>query len=308
MANSSITVLQTVEWAKRFVFRRPLALGNFLEPAITSANTILQTIIGAPFAWRWNRVATGFITNPGQQDYTIFNWGATTSVSLGYVLVDSNGFSQQVTTAGTTGSTIPTPFNVTVGQTTTDGSAIWTNMGHIGTSNLSQTYSLNWIENASIQDQDQNTCALVWKQITPHLDLALETQTARPHSISAQFDVGNNNVTFRLMPCPDKAYPVVIQLQQKPPIIDGLDDTWSPIPDEYSRLYNWGFLMFMYQFADDNRWQMASQKFVTNLLSTAEGLTDTQLNIWLNNWEQVTGASTVKGQNLQQGHQAKGAI
>ncbi len=308
MANSSITVLQTVEWAKRFVFRRPLALGNFLEPAITSANTILQTVVGAPFAWRWNRVTTGFITNPGQQDYTIFNWTAITQVSIGYVLVDSNGFSQQVTTAGPTGSTIPSPFNTTVGGTTTDGSAVWTNKGAIGVSNLSQTYSLNWIENASIQEKDANTCALVWKQITPHIDLAFETQTARPAHISAQYDVGNNNVTFRLMPCPDTNYPVVIQLQQKPPIIDGLDDTWAPIPDEYSRLYNWGFLSFMYQFADDQRWQMAGQKFITNLLSTAEGLTDTQLNIFLNNWEQVTGAPTVKGQNLQQGHQAKGAI
>ncbi len=307
MANSSITLLQTCEWAKRFVFRRPLALGDFLEPAVTSANTILQTIVGAPFAWRWNRATTGFITNPGQQDYTIFNWTPLAFVNVGYVLVDSGGFSQQVTTAGTTGSSLPT-FNETVGQTTADGSAVWTNMGHSGVVNISQTYSLNWIENASLQEVDPSTCAPVWKQITPHLDLALETQTGRPAHISAQYDVGNNNVTFRLMPCPDKAYPVSIQLQQKPPIIDGLDDTWFPIPDEYSRLYNWGFLSLMYQFADDNRWQMAGQKFITNLLSTAEGLTDTQLNIFLNNWEQVTGAPTVKGQNLQQGHQAKGAI
>lgn len=307
MANSSITLLNTVEWAKRFVFRRPLALGNFLEPAVTSANLVLQTIIGAPFAWRWNRVLTGFITNPNQQDYTIFNWAASTAVHIGYVLVDSAGFSQQITTAGTTTTVKPT-FNATVGQTTTDGTAVWTNMGSIGVSNLSETYSLNWIENVSLQEQDQNTCALVWKQLTPHIDLAFETQTTRPHSISAQYDIGNNNVTFRLMPCPDKAYPVVIQLQQKPPIMTGLDSTWSPIPDEYSRLYNWGFMALMYQFADDTRWQFANQKFVTNLLSTAEGLTETELNIWLNNWEQVTGASVVKGQNLTQGHQGRGAL
>lgn len=308
MANSSITLLQTVEWAKRFVFRRPLALGNFLEPAITSANLILQTILGAPFAWRWNRILTGFITVAGQQDYTIFNWLATTQVNLGWMLVDSNGNCQTVTTAGPTGSSIPSPFNNTVGGITTDGSAVWTNLGNIGVSNISQTYSLNWIENASIQYIDQNSCTGIWKQITPHIDLAQDSQRSRPHSISAQFDQGNNNVTFRMMPCPDTAYPVQIQLQQKPPIMDGLDDTWSPIPDEYSRLYNWGFMALMYQFADDNRWQFANQKFVTNLLSTAEGLTETELNIWLNNWQQVTGGPIVKVDNINQGRQGRGGL
>lgn len=307
MANSSITLLDTCEWAKRFIFRRPVALGNSNEPAITSANLVLQTVVGAPFAWRWNRILTGFVTVPGQQDYTIFNWTGVTDVGLGYVLVDSLGFSQQITTAGTTSGSVPA-FNQTVGGTTTDGTAVWTNMGAIGVRNISQTYSLNWIENASIQDQDPNTCALVWKQLTPHIDLASDSQRSRPLSISAQFDQGNNNVTFRLMPCPDKAYPVQIQVQQKPPIIDSLNDTWSPIPDEYSRLYNWGLLALFYQFADDPRWQMANQKFVTNLLSTAEGLTETQLNIWLNNWEQVTGAPVSKGQRMQQGTQARGGL
>lgn len=307
MANSSITLLQSTDWAKRFVFKRPLALGNFNEPAITSANIILQTIVGAPFSWRWNRVLTGFITVPGQQDYTIFNWLLHTTVTLGYVLVDSNGYSQQITTAGVTGATIPT-FNATVGGITTDGSAIWTNLGLIGVRNISTTYSLNWIENASIQAQDPNTCELIWKQITPHLDLGIDTQRSRPHSISAQFDQGNNNVTFRLMSCPDKAYPVQIQLQQKPPIITSLNNTWSPIPDEYSRLYNWGFLGQMFSYADDARAQYANQKFVANLLSSAEGLTATELNVFLGNWEQVTGQPLVNSSNLQQGTQARSGI
>ena len=76
--NQLSTILQTIEWAKKFIFLRPLAIGDFLEPAVSSANTILQTILGPPFSWRWNRVATGFICVPGQQDYTIFNWQANT--------------------------------------------------------------------------------------------------------------------------------------------------------------------------------------------------------------------------------------
>jgi hypothetical protein len=240
MASSSITLAQTIDWAKRFLFRRPLNLGNYNEPAVTSANLILQTILGAPFAWRWNRATVTFTTVAGQQDYFV-----------------------------------------------------------------NSTNTFGWIENASIQETNQVSGLAEWKQITPHIDLALESGKARPHSISAQFNDTNGNITFRLMPCPDKAYPVTVQFQQKPPVLDGTESTWSPIPDEYSRLYNWGFLALMYMYADDPRFQLANQKFVTNLLSTAEGLTETEMNIWLNNWEQVTGTPIEKAANVQQGRQGR---
>jgi hypothetical protein len=303
---ATITLEQTSEWAKRFLFRRPLALGNFNEPAVTSANLILQTILGAPFRWRWNRAVTGFVCSPGIQDYTLFNWQATTPVLVGYTLLDSNGFSQTVTTAGTTGSTIPT-FNSTVGGTTTDGSVIWTNSGLVGLANGSTAYSFAWIENASVKVTNPNSCNMEWKQITPHIDLALDSAQSTPHSISAQFNVGNS-ITFRLMPTPDKAYPVSIQIQQTPPIINSLQNTWAPIPDEYSRIYNWGFLALMYLYADDPRFASANQKFITNLLSTQEGLTETELNIWMNNWEQITGTPLVKNMDFTQGRQGRGNL
>jgi len=297
MANS---VLNTVEWSKRFVNRRPLANGNFLEPAVTNANIILQTILGAPFRWRWNRVVTGFITVAGQQDYTVFNWAATTDVKLGFVLVDSSGFSQQVTTAGITGSSIPT-FNATPAGTTTDGTAVWTNIGSIGVGGVSSTYSFDWIENASVKDTG-------WMQMSSKIDLALESGQGRPQFIAAEFNDTSGNVTFRLMPAPDKAYPVAITIQQKPPVIDGLNSTWSPIPDEYSRLYNWGFLALTYLYADDPRFGAANQKFIANMLSTAGGLSETEMNIFLNNWQAVTGAPTTLAANLQQGRQGRGNL
>ena len=308
MASSSYTLLQSVEWAKRFVFQRPLAIGNFLEPAITSANIILQTILGAPFKWRWNRAVIGFVTQTGVQDYTIFNWTPSTVVQIGYVLIDSEGFSQQVTTAGTTKSGSEPSFNETVGGTTSDGSAVWTNMGSIGITHFNTTYNFGWIENSSLRDINQNTCGYEWKQISPKIDLALDSAQARPHSIAAEFDDGNGNTTFRLMPVPDKAYSVAITVQQKPPVMVGTDSTWEPIPDEYSRLYNWGFLALMYMYADDARFQFANQKFIANLLSTSEGLTETEVNIMLNNWQQITGAVPVMTDNIGQGRQGRGAL
>lgn len=301
----AIKVIDTIEWARRFVNRRPLVIGNFLEPAITNANTILQTILGAPFRWRWNRVVTGFLTIPGQQDYTIFNWQTVTAIPLGYLLVDSNGFCQQVTTAGTTGATIPA-FNATPTGTTTDGSVTWTNMGSIK-AKVSTTYNFGWIENASVGDTNtQGT--FEWKQISSKIDLALDSGSTRPQFVAAEFNDTNGNVTFRLMPTPDKVYPVAITIQQKPPIIQGVQDSWTPIPDEYSRLYNWGFLALTYLFADDARFAAANQKFIANVLSTAGGLSETEMNIWLNNWQNITGAPVSLGDNLQQGRQGRGNL
>jgi len=307
MSTSNITLGQTSDWARRFLFRRPVNLGNLNEPAVTSANTILQTILGPPFIWRWNRVVTGFITQAGVQDYTLFNWAASTAVKVGYVLVDNNGNSQVVTTAGTTDTSAPTWNNTPTG-TTADGTAVWTNSGSLTLSNASQTYRFGWIENASVKYIDTNSDTSKWTTLSPKIDLSLDSAQDRPNTIAAEFDDGNGNITFRLMPVPDTAYPIAITIQQKPLVIDGMESTWAPIPDEFSRIYNWGFLALMYLYADDPRFVYANQKFVSNLLSTNEGLTETEKNIVLNNWQQVTGAPIVLGDNIAQGRQGRGNL
>ena len=53
-------------------------------------------------------------------------WAANTSYALGAKIVDANGNVEQVTTAGTSGASAPS-WNATIGGTTTDGTATWTN-------------------------------------------------------------------------------------------------------------------------------------------------------------------------------------
>lgn len=291
-----------MEWAKKLNFGRQSALGNFLEPALTSANIVMQTILGAPFSWRWNRVVTGFVCVAGQQDYTIFNYAASTAVTKGWFAVDDAGNSQLCTTAGITGASAPT-WNHTKTGTTTDGTVTWTNLGPIGVP-VSQTYSLGWIETTSVNDVGLSTPA--WKEIETKLCLALDSHQNRPRFIGAQSDDGNGNVTFRLMTAPDQAYPVAITLQQKPTVLTSVNQSWAPIPDDYSRLYNWGFLSLMWLFADDPRFAVANQKFVAQLLSTSEGLTETERNIFLSNWQALTGQPVADSNKMQQGTQARG--
>lgn len=303
MASSSTnTLLRTMEWAKKLNFGRPSAIGNFLEPALTSANTVLSTIVGPPFAWRWNRVVTGFITTAGQQDYTLWNWAASTTVQVGWLTVDSSGNSQKVTTAGATGTSAPA-WNSAVGGTTTDGAVTWTNLGPIGVP-VSQTYSLGFIETVSIQDTVNGSPK--WFEIETELCLASDSSAARPRRIAAQGDDGQGNITFRLMGVPDKAYPVAITLQQKPPLFTSVNQPWTPVPDELARIYNWGFLSMMWLYADDPRFGVANQKFTSQLLSTAEGLDETKRNIFLQGWQQITGQPVTYSDRLQQGVQARG--
>jgi hypothetical protein len=66
--SSTIQLQSTYNWAFGFGDFEPLNIGSGSEPAITNANTVLQTILGPPFKWNWNRTTTSFTTTSGIQD------------------------------------------------------------------------------------------------------------------------------------------------------------------------------------------------------------------------------------------------
>jgi hypothetical protein len=296
---STVTLLRSLEFCKKFVFNRQLSIGDFKEPLITSANTVLQTIVSKPFRWQFNRVVTGFYAVVGQQDYTLlYAWPASTALLTGYQLIDSNGNSQIVTVAGTTNSTVPS-WNATVGGTTTDNGVTWKNQGPIP--NASSSYNFGWIENVSVQDPVSSK----WIQISNKVDLALDAAQSRPQNIAAEL-IGTLGIVFRLMPLPDKAYPVAITLQQSAQLFTSLNQTWSPIPDDLGYVYNTGLLAWMYEFADDGRSPQKRQEFVARLLGAAEGLTATEVDIFLSNFNALSLSPMERQIQLQQGNQGRG--
>ena len=108
-----------------------------------------------------------------------------------------------------------------------------------------------------------------------------ESLQNEPTRIAAQYDDGNGNITFRLFPAPDKAYNIVIEWQQAAPQFSSLTQTWAPIPDYLSFVYNTGFDAMSFQYMSDPRFQGTMQLFYTELSNVAEGLTESQKNIWL---------------------------
>jgi hypothetical protein len=73
MPSNTLTLQSSIYWAQLHIGRRPLALlngGVTLEPALTSANIVIQTMLQPPFRWRWNRNTVTFsITGAGGSDY-----------------------------------------------------------------------------------------------------------------------------------------------------------------------------------------------------------------------------------------------
>lgn len=300
---STIRLLDTMEWAKKFIANRATAIGNYLEPALTSANIIKQTILGAPFRWRWNRTMTGFVTTPGQQDYYVFNWIANTPIEAGWVLVDINGNCQRAVNFGVTGTFYPS-FNPTLNGITGDGTGSttvdWINAGQINIE-AGINYNFGWTETTSVQDANNK-----WWTMESKIGLDIDSIQARPRYISAQGDDGSGNIMFRVIPEPDQTYPVAITLQQNAGLFTSVYQTWNPIPDFYSDIYNWGFLAHMLLFSDDARFQWANSKFVTSLLSRNQGLTQSEINIWLANWQEITGQPISLSIANTQGSQARG--
>lgn len=299
---TNITLANTITWARSFIANLDPTVMTGSEPALTCANIIKQIIMGPPMTWRWNRATTGFITAAGVQDYLLYgSWVANTAIPVNAFLIDSNGNSQQVTTAGTSSTVQPT-WATGTGVSTTDGTVTWKNLGPIA--GASSSYTFNFIETASVQDIVLSSPK--WFEMSPNICLGIDSTLARPREIAAQKDDNAGNITFRLMPVPDRAYPVAITVQQRPSLFVTPADKWAPIPDEYSYIYNWGFLALMFMYNDDPRWAVANQKFVGSLLGAQQGLTETERNIFLNNWEALSGQQAQNTIKMQQGNQARG--
>lgn len=85
---STITVQDDISWAKSYIEQQPV-LVNGMEPALGSANLILQTVLGPPFSWPWNRAILSYttsdqdVTQAGLNDFGFLEGGTVQSVDGG---------------------------------------------------------------------------------------------------------------------------------------------------------------------------------------------------------------------------------
>jgi hypothetical protein len=323
-AISTVKITDSMEFCKRLSFNRNFGLGNSLEPALTAANMTMQMILNPPFMWWWNSQEISFTCS------TVLPTSAVTNVSLSgniVTLLTNNSWAvnDQVLVSGLTGAAFLNGAVLTIlpGATTTQVTAFFkfatsypptADAGTL-TKVTTQDYTVNvpnfsHIEHASVYDTFTNspttgTTGKKWWELDVEDNLSLDSTLGRPQFINPHFEDTNGNVTFRMMPAPSQNYPVSVHCQLAPPQITSLNQTWSPLPDFMQHIYTWGFMHFFWLFADDPRAAYAGQKFTAGLLGRAEGLSEEDRNIFLNNFHMLTTSQQTKFQQGSQGRMAQ---
>jgi hypothetical protein len=158
-----------------------------------------------------------------------------------------------------------------------------------------------YLEQAWLTDEKGNV-----KEIEVRLGLAAESAVKRPSSVSAQLMETDGDVTFRLNTIPDQLYTLDGIYQKAPVLMSSMANTWSPIPDHLSYIYDWGFLSFVSLLTKDARFPIFGSRFTSHLLGAQEGLTALQRNIFLGNFLEVMTQTGRAQMTTQQGVQARG--
>ncbi len=332
MAVSNITIADTINFTKRLCFNHNPVIGNSLEPALTAANLVLQTVLSPPFEWWWNSEDLTFTTSPIAPAATSTSSTVSATGVLTVTAANSFGIGASVLVAAFTGALAPlngqlvavtgvigtfpnytgftaqVPFNVlgpdtsagTFTSLTTQDYVVAPPAGYNAAGGATQGW-FSHIDHASVYDVSSTTPR--WVELTVKNNLSLDSVTGRSTFISPESEDANGNVTFRVMPSPDEAYPISIHAMLTPPQITSVNQTWSPLPDYLQNVYTLGFLAYMMAFNDDPRAPMYNSQFKAAILARQDGLTQEERDIFLNNWDMLTSRQQM---NAQQGTQARG--
>jgi len=239
---TTIKISDTQVWCSGLIVQRPTSgVYSPTEPALTTANKIMQSILAAPFKWEWNRTVlpAAITTVAGTSDYSV-------SMPLfGYL---------EVATA-----TYATP-----------------------PANVPPTWQLD-LYKVLAKDGKQN----------------------RPQKIATLLDDNANNITFRLFPVPDAIYAIDLVYQRAPVVATALSNTWAPIPDKMAYLYEQGFLAHMHGIYNLAAMLQGMELFYRMLVSAAEGLSEAEKAIFLEESlrQLKTRAAEISG--IQQGKAAR---
>lgn len=315
---STITINGSIGWAQSYGGYKALTIGVNNEPAITSANIVLQTLLNPPFVWNWNRSTVSFLTTAAVQDYkqavaafgfiekasytqgaSVTNTSLTTNVAT-YTAVNSFVAGNLVTVVGATNNVV---FNVIAQPIlSANGTTFTVAITHANISGASEAAAIA----ANVSPGAAGVAGAVSEISNISMVLGSGAEQGTPTFIAPQIDDNAGNITFRLLPIPDQVYYVTVTFQNSAALISSPAATWAPLPDKYSSIYQWGFLSLCLSYFGDAKWEAANRKFVTMLLGVAEGLTEEQKNTfqtaWLNSISEVSATSF----KTQQGVQSRG--
>ena len=159
----------------------------------------------------------------------------------------------------------------------------------------------HFAEKIWLTDQDDKVTEIT------NVTTALSTESAikRPSSAAMFLQDNLGNVTLRLNTLPDAAYMIDGLYQRAPVWMTSLAATWAPIPDHLSFIYDWGFLGLISLLVKDARAPIFLGKFASHLLSSQDGLTAQQRNLFLGNFLDLMNQQGREQLATQQGAQGR---
>jgi hypothetical protein len=131
--------------------------------------------------------------------------------------------------------------------------------------------------------------------------LSRDTNQNRPQKVAPILDDNAGNITFRIQPAPDQAYPVTLVYQKAALLATSLAGTWAPVPDRYSFLYEQAMLGLMQGIYSTQLYVANMEMFFRQLVGAAEGLTDTEKAIFLEDQLRILRTAQSAGISVQQG-------
>lgn len=171
-------------------------------------------------------------------------------------------------------------FTFDIVEGTTDYPVTVTDLGHV--------------ESMWIEDEAGN-----FTQLTGRIDLERSSLADRPTEIAPVYDNGAGVVTFRTKPCADASYTAYCDYQAAPGLIRSFGMTWGNVPDNFSYIFNAGYLAMAMLLTNDTRFQIFERYFISSLLGAQEGLDQQAINIFVAQWtleSRTLAASMATGQ------------
>lgn len=129
--------------------------------------------------------------------------------------------------------------------------------------------------------------------------------SARPNALSVLYLVPYTSITVRLLDPPTASYTLKVIYQKIAQPFTDLSDTWDPIPDFYKDVYNNLFLAEALTLLEDPRATTYRVRGVSAMFAKAQGLSDTQKNIFAQQWLADESEMAAVGLSTQLGTQSR---
>lgn len=311
------TLNQTINWTAPFIQYVPQTAGLGQEPAVSIASAIRNMMLAAPFSWAWNRAedSSTNVTNSNGTDYTV-------------ALTDF-GYLEKATLKDAQGNVFEIkdiynhdPLSISQSSTAFDQPQRPNAIAVLST----VPYTSIKIRLMGLPDQNY-TLTLTYQRNVPILGPFIVTScnnSAGGNTVyngtfdTISFPTGNQaSVTgFVTNPGNNGTFTIVSVTATTLTLANGAgvaetasafvsNFNWSPIPDDYMNIYNWLYLGEIMAFVDDARSTVYRQRGAAALLAKAQGLTESQKNIFMQQWLAESVDNIGANLKTQQGHQAR---